>query len=155
MKIGTNLRYWFLSFRLYNNCEEKIGVRCSEHHAMKAYWRSGDIAPRIIDLGTRWRWVVSFTPWPLYPQGKSPPYPLDRRLSGPQSRSGHGAEVKNSQPHRDSNSNHSTVQPVVSRYTDWAIHLKITSLLTQLSRIALSGQYWFWLNSQRIIQNRA
>jgi hypothetical protein len=27
----------------------------------------------------------------LYPQGKSPQYPLDRRLGGPQSRSGHGA----------------------------------------------------------------
>jgi len=22
---------------------------------------SGDIAPRILNLGTRWRWVVSFT----------------------------------------------------------------------------------------------
>jgi hypothetical protein len=29
---------------------------------MKAYWGSGGIAPRILDLGTRWRWVVSFTP---------------------------------------------------------------------------------------------
>jgi len=27
--------------------------------------------------------VVSFTPQLLYPQGKSPWYPLDRRLSGP------------------------------------------------------------------------
>jgi hypothetical protein len=44
-------------------------------------WRRiGGIAPRIFDLGTRWRWVVSFTPLPLYPQGKSPFYPLDRRL---------------------------------------------------------------------------
>jgi hypothetical protein len=32
--------------------------------------------------------VVSFTPRPLYPQGKSPQYPLDRRLGGPQNRSG-------------------------------------------------------------------
>jgi len=23
------------------------------------YWGSGDIAPRILNLGTRWRWVVS------------------------------------------------------------------------------------------------
>jgi len=30
--------------------------------------------------------VVSFTPRPLYLQGKSPWYPLDRRLGGPQSR---------------------------------------------------------------------
>jgi hypothetical protein len=33
------------------------------------------------------------------PPGKSPWYPLDRRrLGGPQSRSGHGGEEKNSQP---------------------------------------------------------
>jgi len=47
---------------------------------------SGDIAPRILNLGTRWRWVVSFTPRPLYLRGKSPWYPLHRRPSGPQSR---------------------------------------------------------------------
>jgi hypothetical protein len=27
----------------------------TEHHAMKAYWGSGGIAPRIIDIGARWR----------------------------------------------------------------------------------------------------
>jgi hypothetical protein len=58
---------------------------------------SGDISPRILDLGTRWRWVVSFTPRPLYSQGKSPWYTLDRRLGGPQSRSGHGGVKKHSQ----------------------------------------------------------
>jgi hypothetical protein len=43
---------------------------------------SGGIYQRILNLGTRWRWMVSFTPRPLYP-----PYPLDRRLGGLQSRS--------------------------------------------------------------------
>jgi len=52
---------------------------------MKAYWGSGVIAPHVFDLGTRLRSVVSFMPWPLYPQEKSPWYPLDRRLGGPQS----------------------------------------------------------------------
>jgi hypothetical protein len=42
--------------------------------------------------------VVSFTPWSLYPQGKSPWYTLDRRLDGPQSRSGRGGEEKDFQP---------------------------------------------------------
>jgi hypothetical protein len=35
-----------------------------------------------LDLGIRWRCVVSFTPSGLYPQEKSPWYPLDRRLDG-------------------------------------------------------------------------
>jgi hypothetical protein len=65
---------------------------------MKAYWRSGGIALRILDFGTRWSWVVSFTPQLLYPQGKSPYYPLDRRLGGPQNLSGRDGGEKNSQP---------------------------------------------------------
>jgi hypothetical protein len=36
-------------------------------------WGSGCIDPHVLDLGTSWRWVVSFMPWPLYPRGKSPP----------------------------------------------------------------------------------
>jgi hypothetical protein len=36
--------------------------------------------------------VVSFTPWPLYPQVKSPFYPLDRKLVGPQRRFGRGGQ---------------------------------------------------------------
>jgi hypothetical protein len=63
---------------------------------MKTYWGNGSIAPRIHDLGTRWRCVVSFTARPFYPQGKSPWYPLDWRLGGHQSRSGRGGEEKNS-----------------------------------------------------------
>jgi hypothetical protein len=30
----------------------------------------------ILNLGTNWRWVVSFTSLPLYPRGKSPQYQL-------------------------------------------------------------------------------
>jgi len=65
---------------------------------MKAYWGSGSTSARILDFGTRWRWVVSFMARPLYPQGKSHWYPLDRRLSGPQSRSERGGEEKNFEP---------------------------------------------------------
>jgi hypothetical protein len=64
---------------------------------MSAYWGSGGIAPCIFDLGTRCRWVVSFMPQLLYPQGKSPWYPLDRKLGEPQSQSGRSGEEKNSQ----------------------------------------------------------
>jgi hypothetical protein len=35
-------------------------------------WGSGCIDPRFLDLGTSWRWVVSFTPRPLYPRERAP-----------------------------------------------------------------------------------
>jgi len=44
---------------------------------MKTYWGSGCIAPRILNLSTRWRWVFSFTPWLLHPKGKSTWYLLE------------------------------------------------------------------------------
>jgi hypothetical protein len=50
--------------------------------------------PHFLDLGTSRRWVISFTLRPLYPREKSPPYPLDRRLGGPHSRSGRRGEEK-------------------------------------------------------------
>jgi hypothetical protein len=65
---------------------------------MKAYSVCGGIAPHIFDLATRWRWGVSFTRRPFYPQGKRPWYPVDRRLGGPPSRSERSGEEKNSQP---------------------------------------------------------
>jgi hypothetical protein len=82
---------------------------------MKTYWGRGGIAPRILDLGTRGRRVISFTHQPLYPQGESTWYPLDRRLGGPQSRSGHGGEEKNSQPLPGLEP--PIIQPVAQRYT--------------------------------------
>jgi hypothetical protein len=57
-------------------------------------WGSGGIAPRILNFCTRWRWVVSFTPWSLFLPGKSPRYPVDRMLVAPQIRSGRGGEEK-------------------------------------------------------------
>ena len=34
-------------------------------------WGIEGTAPLILNLGTRWRWVVSFTSCPLYPRGKA------------------------------------------------------------------------------------
>jgi hypothetical protein len=42
----------------------------------------------VLDVDTRWRWVVRLTPRPLYPGEHSPRYPLDRSLGGPQTWSG-------------------------------------------------------------------
>jgi hypothetical protein len=54
------------------------------------------------------------------PLGKEPRYQLDRRLGGPQRRSRQRGEEKILGP-QDSNSDTSVVQPVGSRYTDYAI----------------------------------
>jgi hypothetical protein len=50
--------------------------------------------------------------WSALHPGKGPRYPLDRRLGGPHNRSGRCG---------DWNSDSSVLQPVTSRYTDWAI----------------------------------
>jgi len=41
-------------------------------HTMKADRRGGsrNMAPFILCLGTRWSWMVSLTPWSLYPREK-------------------------------------------------------------------------------------
>jgi hypothetical protein len=49
---------------------------------MKMYG-GGCITPGILNLGTRWRLVVSFTSLPLYSQENSLLYQLYRRLGGP------------------------------------------------------------------------
>jgi hypothetical protein len=87
-------QYVFMAWCLIKN-RDNFTFTSPLHEDVMGEW---GIAPRILDLGTRWRWVVSFTPRPLYLPGKNPLYPLDRRLGGPHSRSGRGGEEKNSQP---------------------------------------------------------
>jgi hypothetical protein len=98
--------------------------------------RQGD-SPWGSDLGTRWKWVISFTPRPLCPQEKGPRYTLDRRLRRPQNRSGHSVEEKISNPHRESNPDHSFVQPVASHYTDWT-----NPALASNQKETLTGRYF-------------
>jgi hypothetical protein len=72
--------------------------KCKVFHMGK--WR---YSSTIQDLDTRWRWEVSFTPQPLYHQGNCPRHPLNRKLGGPQNRSGRYGEDKNSCPCGESN----------------------------------------------------
>jgi hypothetical protein len=60
------------------------------------------------------------------PRGKSPKYPLDRRLGGTQSRSGRcGVEKKSLSP---AGKQTSAVLPVARHYTDWAIPAPPTNM---------------------------
>jgi len=92
---GEPLKRWYPTTTLHDFISQRISrwkVKLSIclHHAMKVYRESGGTDPRILNLGTRWRWVVSFTPRPLCLQRKSHRYPLGMRPGGPQSRSGRG-----------------------------------------------------------------
>jgi hypothetical protein len=77
----------------------------------------GGMASCILNLGTRWRWVVSFTPWPLYAQGKNPRSPLIRRLGVLHCRSGRYGGERNLTPAGNWTT---AVQPIARHRTDWA-----------------------------------
>ena len=81
------------------------------------------------DRGTRSRWVVSSMPRPHCTPGKTR-YPFCGRLGGPQDRSG---RAENLVP---TGIRSRTVQPAVSRYTDWTTRFTI-----------LTGENW---NIERI-----
>jgi hypothetical protein len=62
---GSILKYRGKS-TLLSKCKVVPVLYLTEHHAMKAYYGSGGISPRILDFGTRWEWSASrpgrFTP---------------------------------------------------------------------------------------------
>jgi hypothetical protein len=117
---SENLRPHIFLCILLHMYKVKLSL-CSTNESLRHedVWGSGCTDPRFLDLGTSCRWVVTVTPQPLYPRGKCPRYLLDRRLGGPQSRSGQRGNEK-IWLYRDSNSDPSLVQPVASGYTDCA-----------------------------------
>ena len=64
--------------------EGKYSRPCACHEGM---WGYGGIDPLIIKRGTRWRWMIHFTPRSPYRRGKSLLYRQDKTLGEPQSRS--------------------------------------------------------------------
>jgi hypothetical protein len=95
----------------------------TEHHATKEYWgveMSGQLhAPA--------------TP----PQGKSPCYPLDRSLGGPQNGSGRSGEEKNSQPQPGLEP--PLIQSVAQRYTTEQSQV-LYSMLHRLENFRITRQ---------------
>jgi hypothetical protein len=87
---------------------------------MEALGGRGDIAPT--HSRPRHQMGVSgqrHAPAALYPGGKDPRYPLDRRLAGPQSRLDAEDRGEILCPRRGSNPDCPVVQPVVRHYTAW------------------------------------
>jgi len=80
-------QYAFVVWCSFKKTGRTLYLYLTKNYAMKTCWRSGGTGPRVLNRGNRWRWEVSFTPWPLYPR-----YPLDRKLGRSQSRSGRGGE---------------------------------------------------------------
>jgi hypothetical protein len=86
------------SYKIYLILQVKLKVKLSlcviKHHAMKTYgeW---SYSSTILDLGTRWRRAVSFTPHPLYSRGRAP---YTHWLGESQNRSGRCEVEKNLLP---------------------------------------------------------
>jgi hypothetical protein len=113
------MTFLFLHIQCCSN--KNVNSHCITNWAVRheGLWGSGCVDPRFLDLGTSLKCVVSITPRLLYPRRKSPRYPLDARLGGPQNRSGRRGE--NCWPYLDSNSDSLVVQLVASCYTECAI----------------------------------
>ena len=92
-----------------------------------AHGGSRGIALPFHDHGTIRGWVVSVTSRPLFTPVKSR-YPLYRRLGGPEGRFGKVRKIL-PPPGFDPR----TVQPVASRYTDWATHSSSYNNRTNIS----------------------
>jgi len=53
----------------------RLSLCLTKHHALKTYWGSGGTAPRILELGIRWRCGQLHVPAAL-PQRKEPLVPI-------------------------------------------------------------------------------
>jgi hypothetical protein len=73
------------------------------------------------------------------PQGKSPWYPLDRKLGGPQNRSGQRGVEKNSQPL--SGLETPIIQAVGQRYTNGAIPAPRSMAMVSQITITYTGRH--------------
>ena len=66
-----------------NSTVQPVASRYTDYVTRPTSTGSRVVIP-VINPDTRWRWMVNFTPWSLYPHRKSLWYALNRRLGGVQ-----------------------------------------------------------------------
>jgi hypothetical protein len=87
----------------------------TKHHAMKTYWMSGDTAPRIVNLGTRWS---ASRPGRFTLRERAPGAHWIGGWVDPRALLEAVVKRKIPSPRRESNPRTPIVQPVAQRYTD-------------------------------------
>jgi hypothetical protein len=115
------LLLWYFRAICRNNIKKKTKLSlCLTNYGLRHedVWWSGCIAPYLFDLGTNWRWVVSFTSCQLHPAWTEPPLPIGQE-SGWASESVWSMWRRgNDWTYWESNSDFSTVQFEASRHID-------------------------------------
>jgi hypothetical protein len=90
-------------------------------------WGNECIDPCILDLSTRWRWVVNFTLWPLYPQERAPSIHWMGGWVGPKTGLDEMDSRKFLPPSNALNSDTSAIQHTANHYKNHAIsHIGLT-----------------------------
>ena len=92
--IQSVLKRWHIKFRRWVITQKKEHNICILVRAVKTHTGGRSIAPLILNLGTRRRWVISFTTQQLS-LGKETEFPLNRWLDGLWSQSRHFRKGKN------------------------------------------------------------
>lgn len=110
------LRFAFVTYR----CEE-IASPVFSSNAMKACRDSGFTDPSVLILGARLRLAFTFTPRPLFPQGKNPVFP-----PGAQSRRFFGSTVL-------------SLVPVTTQLSDSSSNTFTLSVFTLWRRVEVEG----------------
>jgi hypothetical protein len=124
----------------FKKCKKVKLSPCLTNWALlhEGVWESGCIDPHFLELDTSWRWVVSFTPLPLYLQERAPGTHCIGGWVDPRAGLDDMAKWKFlTLPGLELRL--SVVQPVASRYTDCAIpaHSKKCSWLIYMRGLQL------------------
>jgi hypothetical protein len=118
---------YILTFTLLKNVKLPLCVTNKALHR-KDLWGNGGIGPRILDLGTSWRWVVSFTTRPRYLRGKRLCTHWIWSCVGPRARLDDMESTK-MLPLPGLELRPLGRPSVASRYTDWAMFVTVNFML--------------------------